>query len=66
MSAKTRHPRIKARRDYRDRISGELVHVTGWALVDGEHWCRTRSDRPRSWTGDTLGMLVHPDRLVAA
>lgn len=56
---------IKARRDYVDAISGEVVRVTGWADIEvgypetrTERWCRIR--RP----GDKRALLLcHPSSL---
>jgi hypothetical protein len=68
---KPRHARIRARRDYRDCISREIVHVTGWEQVTvgigtterTELWCRTRAPEDMWWNGKQ-GCLCHPSRLI--
>lgn len=59
---------IRARRDYRDRRTGEIVRVTGWEWMpryrslhaeDGEWWARIRFNGERRST-----MLCHPSQLA--
>lgn len=63
---------IKARHDYRDAVSGEVVHVYGWVDlpvgIEGSEEFPLRIERWARVTGNPNlpkgRLLCHPNRLV--